>query len=341
MKIMKSRSCKAMAVLMLLSLIISGCSAGRAGSKSDSTAAVQSADAGGYNGYQEEKTEAAEARETFIADDMDIEQEVSEEGACGAGTLAPEVSEKELSRRKLIKTVSLSMETRTFDSLKNQMEESISSFGGYVENSSYDAPQGGRQYRYYYLCVRIPAERLDAFVGKAGEMGTVTNKTETVEDVTLDYVDKTAYRESLQTEYERVTALLKKAEDLDQILALESKLSELRYEINSYESQLRTYDNRIDYSTVHIYISEVEYEQEISHTVGSRIRSGFQSSLFAVRDFFINTFVFLVSNLPVILLLAVIAVIVIIILKKRKNRLRGAFPQKAKGHSDETEGNKE
>ena len=73
--------------------------------------------------------------------------------------------------------------------------------------------------------------------------------------MTLDYVDKTAYKESLQVEYDRVMELLEEAKDLDQILALESKLSQLRYEIDSYESQLRTYDNLIDYSTVHIYIS--------------------------------------------------------------------------------------
>lgn len=325
MKIMKNSPCKAITILMLLALFISGCSAGGYSGKTEDTAA---ADAGGYNGYREEKAEAAEVQETFAADGMSMPQEVSEDTADGAGILAPEVPEKEPSGRKLVKTVSLSMETRTFDSLKSQMEESISSFGGYIENSSYDATQGGQQYRYYYLCVRIPAEHLDDFVGRAGEMGTVTNKTENVEDVTLDYVDKTAYKESLQTEYERVTALLEKAEDLDQILALESKLSELRYEINSYESKLRTYDNQIDYSTVHIYISEVEYEQEVSNTVGSRIRGGFQSSLFAVRDFFVNTFVFLVSNLPVILLLAVIAVILVMILKKGKKRLHRIFPQK-------------
>lgn len=337
MKMMKNSPCRVIAVLMLLTLFLSGCSAGRYSNRTDGTAAAESpADAGGYNGSMKEKSEAAQVQETFAADETDMAQEVLEDPADGADAPAPEVSEKELSKRKLIKTVSLTMETRTFDSLKSKMEESISSFGGYIENSSFDAPQSGQQYRYYYLCVRIPAEHLDDFVGRAGEMGTVTNKTENVEDVTLDYVDKTAYKESLQTEYERVTALLEKAEDLDQILALESKLSELRYEINSYESKLRTYDNQIDYSTVHIYISEVEYEQEISNTVGSRIKSGFQSSLFAVRDFFVNTFVFLVSNLPVILLLAVIAVILVMILKKGKNWLHRIFPKKSRGLSEKT-----
>lgn len=312
---MKRKIFKAWTTLILSALIFTGCSAKKLDMAKDMAAeqTVSSGDSGGTNGYMEESVEAS-------AVDTGLDMEVSEDMAEGAGVTTPEISEEDLSGRKLIKTVSLSMETKTFDALKKQMEESISSFGGYIENSSYDAPQGGQQYRYYYLCVRIPADHLDEFVGKAGGMGTITNQSESVEDVTLDYVDKTAYKESLQTEYERVTELLEQAKDLEQILALESKLSELRYEINSYESQLRTYDNRIDYGTVHIYISEVEYEQETSDTVGSRISNGFRSSLCSVRDFFVNTFVFLVSNLPIILLLAVVAGIAVFAVKKLKGR---------------------
>lgn len=319
---------KIVTILILSVLMFTGCSGKGLDNAASGTAADQavlSSDSGGYNGFMEESAKAAA---------VDMAAEVSEDMEEEAGVLSPEISEKDLSSRKLIKTISLSMETKTFDALKGQIEESISSFGGYIENSSYDAPQGGQQYRYYYLCVRIPSDNLDAFVGKAGEMGTVTNQSENVEDVTLDYVDKTAYKESLQTEYERVTELLEKAQDLDQILALESKLSQLRYEINSYESQLRTYDNRIDYGTVHIYISEVEYVQETSDTVSSRISNGFRSSLFAVRDFFVNTFVFLVSNLPVILLLAVAAVLVLFAVKKAKNK----FHKKISADENEDKG---
>ena len=37
-----------------------------------------------------------------------------------------------------------------------------------------------------------------------------------------------------------------------------NRLSEVRYQLESIESQLRTFDNRIDYSTVYLYIDEVE-----------------------------------------------------------------------------------
>ena len=83
---------------------------------------------------------------------------------------------------------------------------------------------GGRRISLLLDHCRIPSDQLDSFTEKAGELGQVTNKSENVEDVTLDYVDKTAYKESLQVEYDRVMELLEEAKDLDQILALESEI---------------------------------------------------------------------------------------------------------------------
>lgn len=316
---MKNKFYTLLMILMIAALLLTGCGRGKGldTSSGETEAAQIAADTdSGFNGF--EKTQEAAVLDTEAA---------AEDSSGEGGQSAREFSEQGLSSRKLIKTVSLTMQTRTFDSLKQQLEESIASFGGYIENSSYDAP-GGQSFRYYHICVRIPSKDLDAFVNKAGELGTITNKSENVQDVTLDYVDKTAYKESLQTEYERVMELLAQAKDLDQILALESKLSELRYEINSYESQLRTYDNQIDYSTVNINISEVEYEKEMSDSVGSRISSGFRSSLFAVRDFFVNTFVFLVSSLPVLVLLAAAIIAAVMILKKGRRFRRKALEEK-------------
>lgn len=312
MKIMKRKSHNLLILFLITVLILSGCGAKGYDSASGGTEAAQivaDADSGFQNNSGETKEMSA----------VDAEASVPEEGAGEGNSSSPEISGQDLSSRKLIKTVSLTMETRTFDTLKKQLEDSIASFGGYVEQSSYDAP-GGQSYRYYYLCVRIPSEHLDDFVSKAGKLGTITNQSESVQDVTLDYVDKTAYKDSLRTEYERVMELLEQAKDLEQILALESKLSDLRYEINSYESQLRTYDNQIDYSTVNINIREVEYEKETSDTVGSRIKGGFRNSLYGVRDFFVNSFVFLVSNLPVLVLLAAAAALAVLFLKKGRKR---------------------
>lgn len=67
-----------------------------------------------------------------------------------------------------------------------------------------------------------------------------------------------SHKKALETEQARLMELLSTAENMEDLLAIESKLSDIRYEIESYESQLRLLDNQIDYSTVHVEIFEVE-----------------------------------------------------------------------------------
>lgn len=305
---MKRKIVRYSTLLLMATLFLSGCTGNKSMQTQEMTADQTVYTEGAVGAVAESKAQGAE------------EMAVQEDSGGGeAKDSAAKADPKAQQDRKLIKTVSLSIETTDFDALKGQVEETVTSFGGYIENSDYSALQGGGQLRSYSVTARIPVDKLDAFVEETGWKGTITNKSENVEDVTLDYVDKTAYKESLQKEYERVMQLLEQAKDLDQILLLESKLSDLRYEINSYESQLRVYDNQIDYSSIHIYISEVEYENGASDTVGGRIHSGFRSSLHAVKNFFVNLFVEVVSDLPILLVWAcAVAVLIFVILKLKK-----------------------
>lgn len=50
---------------------------------------------------------------------------------------------------------------------------------------------------------------------------------------------------------------LEQAESIEEMMTIESRLSDIRYQLESMESQLRTYDSQIEYSTVSLYISEV------------------------------------------------------------------------------------
>lgn len=318
------------AALFLTASLLSGCT-GSQSLKTEEKVANQMV-------YEADSAEAvAEGSAQGFTEEASTEQAMEDSAeAKQDGGSQKKISGEDKTARKLIKTVSLWLETTVFDKLKKQVEDTVASYGGYIENSDYSAPQNGGQLRSYSLTARIPADKLDAFVEETGWEGTVTNKSENVEDVTLDYVDKTAYKESLEKEYEKVMELLEQAKDLDQILLLESKLSDLRYEINSYESQLRIYDNQIDYASIHIYISEVEYENGSAETVGGRISSGFRGSLYAVKNFFVNLFVEVISDLPILLLWAcAVAVLIVVIRKLRKKFVK----KEKKGQQEEDRGN--
>lgn len=228
--------------------------------------------------------------------------------------------------RKLIRTVSLSLETKEFDSALTNLSTKTTELGGYIETSSVN----GNSYshhstRYASYVIRIPADKLNEFVEVVSELGNVTQKNESVEDVTLRYIDVESHKKALETEQERLLELLSKAENMEEILTIESKLSDIRYEIENYESQLKTMDNQIDYSTVSVYVDEVERVTDTGEKgFFEEIKERFGNSLYVVARGIRGLVIGILGSLPILIVCGgVIAVVVIVvrkILKKRNMR---------------------
>ena len=221
------------------------------------------------------------------------------------------------SGRKLIRSVSLTMETLEFESFVAVLQQKVAEAGGYIESSAVN----GNSYNYSrsrsasFTC-RIPSAKLDAFLSAVDGIGNVTYSYEDQKDVTLNYVDTEARIASLQTEYDRLLELLAQAESVDTIIMLEQRLSDVRYQLESYKSQLRTYDNLVDYSTVTISASEVQrVTSPEEKSVWARISTDFSDNLYDVGTGLVDFFVWFVSATPYFAVLAVIALIIVLIVK--------------------------
>ena len=116
---------------------------------------------------------------------------------------------------------------------------------------------GNYSSKYAYLTIRVPSDKLTGFMGSLNDCGTITSQNLSSENISLEYADTEARREALQTEYDRLLELMAQAEDVDAVIAIEARLSEVRLQLDSLSSQLRTYDNLVDYSTVNIDLYEV------------------------------------------------------------------------------------
>ena len=218
--------------------------------------------------------------------------------------------------RKLIRTVYLSLQTTEFDSVLSNLSEKTAELGGYIENSSVS----GHSYyynntRYASYTIRIPTAELNQFVDVVSEIGNVTQKNESVEDVTLQYVDVER----------RLMELLSSAENMEDLLAIESKLSEVRYELENYGSQLRMLDNQIDYSTVNVDVDEVERITETGEkSFFAEIKDRFGDSLYQVGRGIRSFVIGFLGSLPIIFVWVVIAAVVVIVVrsirKKRKKK---------------------
>lgn len=326
--------------LLLASAVLTGC-----GGSGKSMNAETAYDAGGYATADTAATE--EIMLSGGAGEMEYYEEGFQEAKAADTEPASETTleENPSDGRKLIKTVDLYAETEQYDALLANLETQIAELGGYVE---YQYQYNGSSYSNYdetrnaHLSVRIPAKRLDEFVQKVGEQSNITNKEERVEDVTLQYVDLESRKKALVIEQDRLLELLEKAETVEDIITIEQRLSEVRYELENMESQLRTLNNRIDYSTINIDIREVKRLTPTEEkSAWDRMRNGFAGSLYHVGEGIRNGFIWFVINIPYfmiwLLIIAVIFIIVRVIIKKEARKSAGKKQQEQRWREGQRE----
>lgn len=339
--------------LALASASLTGCGAASASSYKSETAAAYDTSAGmpaslyksstSFSSDAEAETYAAAgnheaAPEDFSTDSgsAELSQEVSNPGTDPART-SDETSPAPV-ERKLIRNVSMNLETREFDALTKSISDAVTFFGGYIEQADVSGNSlywsGERSSRYSNITARIPENKLDAFLTEVSGQGNVTYKNESVQDVTLQYTDITSRKKTLQMEQDRLWELLEKAESIDAVIALEARLSEVRYQLESIESQLRTLDNQIVYSTVYLSIQEVQVLTSTDpDTIPVRIQKGLSRSFNTLKISSVDFLVWFISSLPILAVFAVLVFIAIIILKKPLKRCK---TRKQKG-MDKTE----
>ena len=345
--------------LALASASLTGCGAASASSYKSETAAAYDTSAGmpaslyksstSFSNDAEAETYAAAgnheaAPEDFSTDSGSAElsqeavlsQEVSNPGTDPART-SDETSPAPV-ERKLIRNVSMNLETREFDALTKSISDAVTFFGGYMEQADVSGNSlywsGERSSRYSNITARIPENKLDAFLTEVSRQGNVTYKNESVQDVTLQYTDITSRKKTLQMEQDRLWELLEKAESIDAVIALEARLSEVRYQLESIESQLRTLDNQIVYSTVYLSIQEVQVLTSTDpDTIPVRIQKGLSRSFNTLKISSVDFLVWFISSLPILAVFAVLVFIAVIILKKPLKRRK---TRKQKG-MDKTE----
>ena len=246
------------------------------------------------------------------------EEASAEEAGSGAVTSENGIEEVQETDRKLIRNVNLSLQTKEFDTVLDNMSQKVKDLGGYIQDSSvWGSSSDYSSSRSASYTLRIPSDKLDEFIDVVETLGNVTYKNESVDDVTLRYVDVDSHKKALETEQERLLALLEKAENVEDIITIENRLSDVRYELENYESQIRLLDNQIDYSTVYVDISEVSRvtdtgKQGFFEEVASRFSDSVYVVLMGLRGFAIG----ILGSLPILVVWGVILAVVVILLRK-------------------------
>ena len=249
------------------------------------------------------------------AQSPDMAQEENGAGAIYNG--APE-------NAKIIYTADMELETKDYDSACQQLTKAVADAGGYFESRSIN--QGG-SYRRLNCVVRVPVENFLSFLDTAGEAAHVTSRTEYSEDVSEVYYDSEARLATQRTKLERLQELLRQAEAMEDIIAIESAISETELQIEYLTGSLRKYDSQINYSTVNLSLYEVyrlSNDEETPLTFGDRFGSalgqGFYRGVEGLEDFAIS----IARNWVTLLVWAAVILAAVLLLRKRSLRKKAA-----------------
>lgn len=197
---------------------------------------------------------------------------------------------------KLIRRANLTVQTTEFEKAQAALDALVNEMGGYYENSelhsgSYYNQNSNRSANF---TVRIPAEKYDAFMTQVDGIGYLARKNESSEDVGEVYHDIETRLKTQRTKQERLLDLLKQAQSMEDIIALESALTEVEYYIEQYTSDLNRYDGLVSFATIHLSLDEmvkIVDEPGERASLFTRMKAGIASSanglVDGVQDFLI------------------------------------------------------
>lgn len=255
-------------------------------------------------------------------------------GMSGAGSNAKSAADTASiplpENRKWVITMSLTAETENLADAMGLLAEKIQESGGYVESQSISgtAANSGRSPS-AYITVRIPAEQLDSFVEDVSGMTNVVSSSRYVEDITLSYTDTEGRVKALKTEEARLLELMEQAETMSDLLEIEGRLTEVRYQLENYTSTLRLYDNQVDYATLDLTLREVEkFTPPEKQGFWEKVTSGLADSIVDLGQGMVDVTAWVLIELPYLVLVGLLGWLVVLLTRRSIKKRRAKKAQK-------------
>lgn len=323
MKRMNKRLVTVTLMFMMVVCLATGCGSSESANDNVRSNYSQSEDYGFGASYDsaEKKVAAGESYNSVQESESPAAEETAEESSSDSEMGGQSDVDNFNSTQKIIKCYDYRYETEKFDDAYAYLKKQIGAYGGYIASSDLTGNGSSTDYRTLYLTARIPAEKSDAFISEMGSLGTVVRQSESAEDVTLQYSDTESRIKSLKAEQESLNKLLEQADSLETIIALQDRLTEVRYELENYQSRIKLYDDLISYSTVDICLEEVNYTVEVDNgTFFSRVITGLERSIRDVAAGLISFLEWIIIHLPYFVVWGIIIFIIVKIIRKLRKR---------------------
>ena len=232
---------------------------------------------------------------------------------------------------KIIYSADVTVESTDFENTLEKLDSLISVYGAWVESSSisgsnyYQLSRGNASLRSASYTLRVPSSRFREMMNNLTELGNIPYSHVYTENVTSQYYDTQARLTAYQTQETRLLEMMELAESVEDVIIIEDRLTELRYRIESLQTNLNNWDRRVSYSTVSLTVKEVqEYTPEVNPnpSYGEELLQALKDGLSNAGQFLKELLKFLVEILPVLIILIPVIWLIVWLIKKLVRRLR-------------------
>mgnify|MGYP000322775966 CR=1 FL=1 len=186
--------------------------------------------------------------------------------------------------RKLIKTGSVTFETKELETTRKSILDLVNQYRGYVARDN--------QYKSddrisTTIAVRIPAKSFDLVLeGIAKGVEKFDTKNIHISDVTEQFLDVEARLKTKKALEAKYLEILKKAKTVREILDVERELGKLRGDIEATEGRLKYLQSQVSFSTLNITFYKKIAGSEIGF--GSKIGDAFKQGFENVKAFTVS-----------------------------------------------------
>ena len=303
--------------LIFLSLFISGSfaacsSAGNFESQSSNSSMSPSApknsvDAGGGGGGGggEQKSIAA--------------QQVSLDQAGSSQTPAPEMT------RKIIRNADLTLETDSPDEAQAKITQIADGSGGFViESQKQTNDTRATKTDIVTMTVRVPSAKFDAALEAIRKSANrVIVETIKGEDVTEEFIDVEARLKTQKALEAQFLEIMKQGRTVEDALNVQSKIADVRGEIEKIEGRKRFLENQSAFSTIKIRLQTPAAFATSSSGFFYQVKQAFGNGFDAALSFILILITMLIALLPflIFVVLPIYLVIRYFVKKNRKQKL--------------------
>jgi hypothetical protein len=199
--------------------------------------------------------------------------------------------------RKLIKRADIKIKVEDLEAADSSITDLMEKYNAYSASAVIDKSS----YRYR---IRVPSFAYKAFLTGMDGMGTVLNRSESVEDETIRYYDIEGRLDTKKELLKTFQSYLGKAKNIEEILSVEKRIAELQSDIDGTGKELRNLSNSVDYATIGLVIlgPEIISPSLPGPTLTERIKklfSNFGDFLSGLVVIFIGIVIF---GIPILLL---------------------------------------